>query len=460
MRRILLLLLPLSLLSFICSSGASDPTGREIIDGELIAMALPHDQLGPAYLRFETDSDNGLKSAEDRVASATDKTKRRADLQRAGFVRGYDQNFVSPDAIYGGSGGVLTAATTIDLYKDASGAAADWTEQLTKDFPNEVGKKDDKGVTLESLDTFDAPKIADDAAGLVLHVDTGSTGLKFHGTVVYFRRGRIIAGAMVARLDDKSAHDEAVALAKQLDKRILAVLNGDIKPQGTPTPRPTPKPLGNVSPTDALNTFRASYELSIQGQATFTLRSEGTYVAPDRYTCTVTGLVGGVTMGQDQIVGIGRRYWFNDGSGMREISSSSPVLVDDLPLCPSVPVFWLAYSDFSNFRGFPDRKELVSNTVARHFAVDEALHSAAALGLKMPFLEGVTINSFDIWIADQGNWPVALQMDFSGDARALSSSFHFPGEAPAGQARITIHVAITQPNDPHIDIQPPVAPRL
>ncbi len=251
-------------MAFSCKGGSSDPTGHEIIDGELVAMALPHEQLGSQYSAFVADSDNGLKSIEDRVASATDHVDERGDLQSAGFVKAYDQNYTSSDAVFGGSGGVFLAGTSVDMYGDAKGAQGDWTDQLN-DFPNEVGKTDDKGATITSYETFKTPKIADDVGGILLSVTAGQAvgGSKFHATTVFFRRGRIIAGAGIGRLDDKDVQREVVSLAQQLDKRILAVLHGDIKAQGTATPEPTPGPLGNVSPTEALNSFHALYEISI-----------------------------------------------------------------------------------------------------------------------------------------------------------------------------------------------------
>ncbi len=190
------------------------------------------------------------------------------------------------------------------------------------------------------------------------------------------------------------------------------------------------------------------------------MRSEGSYQAPNSFTCTISGLLGGATIRRDDFVLIGYRAWLNTGSGMKEVDYFAPTVKQDVAMCPSTAVFWTKFADFSSFRVFPDRSEVVGGIATKHFAVDDALHAAAALGISMPNFNGVTINSYDIWIAERGNWPVAMQMDFSGDTRALSSALGFSGEAPAGQGRVTLHFAITQPNDSHIDIQPPVPPSL
>ncbi len=461
MRRILLLLAPLAMLSFICSgSGTSDLSKRDLNDSELIAMALPREELGSAYSAFTADEDNGLQTLEDRVADATDEDDERADLQRAGFAKAYDQNYISQDAAFGGSEGVFLVGTSVDLYGDAAGALVDWNDQLTNDFPNEVGKADADGATITSYDAYETPNIADEAAGRVLHIDTGedSGGLKFTATIAYFRRGRIVAGVGLGRLDDKNVQDEVVSIAQQLDKRIVGVLKGKIRPRGEPTVEPTPGPLGSHSPTEALNSFRVTYETSIEGDTSFTLRSEGSFQFPDRFTCSISGLVGGVTMGKDDLVIIGNRAWLDTGNGMNEVDQFDPAVMEDVGICPASAVFWTNFADFSDFRAFPGRGEVVGGTVAKHYAVDESLQAASALGISVPDFTGVKINAFDIWIAEQGNWPVALQMDFSGDTRALSQALGFEGETSGGQGRFTLHVAIITPNDPNINIEPPAPP--
>jgi hypothetical protein len=459
-RRLVLLLAPLAALAFVCGgSGTADLTDRDISDNELITMALPREELGENYGGFTPVEDNGLQTLDERVDGEIDEEDERADLERAGFVKAYDLNYTSTDALFGG-GDVFFAGSSVDLYGDAAGAQADWEDELTNDFPNEVGKPDEDGATITSYDTYDVPDIADDAAGAIFRIDLGEEAgdLEFTATGVFIRRGRIIAGVGLVRVDDEDVKDEAISLARKLDERIVGVLEGDISAHGEPTSEPTAGSLGTRSPTDALNSFRATFETSIEGETSFTIRSEGTFQFPDRFTCSVSGMLGGVTMGKDDLVVIGNRAWLDVGDGAHEVDQFDPTVMQDVEVCPATAVFWTNFADFTDFSGLPSTSEVVGGTVANHYAVDDALEAATALGIPMPDFAGVTINAFDVWIADQGNWPVAFQMDFSGDTLALSQALGFPGEAAGGQGRFTLRVAIITPNDPNIDIQSPADP--
>ena len=103
--------------------------------------------------------------------------------------------------------------------------AAQYLHKQLGDFERFKGKQDD-GTTLSAVSTFEVTGIGDEAEGLLGTSTLGKQ--KLHLTAVAFRRARIVAVAAVVRTDDDDAQNEARALAVKLDKRIQAVLAGDI----------------------------------------------------------------------------------------------------------------------------------------------------------------------------------------------------------------------------------------
>jgi hypothetical protein len=67
----------------------------------------------------------------------------------------------------------------------------------------------------------------------------------------------------------------------------------------------------------------------------------------------------------------------------------------------------------------------------------------------------MTITTLDIWLAEDGGWPVALNIDISLDAAAAEEAFGIPVGDASQQARITIRVDITDVNDGDIHVEPP-----
>jgi hypothetical protein len=67
----------------------------------------------------------------------------------------------------------------------------------------------------------------------------------------------------------------------------------------------------------------------------------------------------------------------------------------------------------------------------------------------------MTITTLDIWLAEDGGWPVALNIDISLDAAAAEEAFGMPVGDASQQARITIRVDITDVNDADIHVEPP-----
>jgi len=279
-------------------------------------------------------------------------------------------------------------------------------------------------------------------------------------------------------LDDQDVREEVTALAGKLDERIQAVLRGEVegeaatqpgpttKPKPTaedeptaesePTARPTSAASAGVSPSDVLDSFRYSAELAAEvGESGFTLNIEGDFEGPDRLRCVISGSLAGMDIGRDELVVIGEDAWLDSGEGFEATTADDSDVVDDLDLCPGSPVFWQDFDflkDPGSLQGEPDTKNGVDATL---YALGEAAEALESIGFLPPDLEGLTINTFDVWLAEDGGWPVALDMDMSADAAAAGDIFGLPSEDGAQEAHITMRVDITDINDEAVHVEEP-----
>ncbi len=451
-----LLVLPLSalllVLGFGCG-GESDPTDREITDAELVAMVLPQEELGSDYADFELDEDSGFGSNEDRIEDSWDEEDEAEDVERFGRTKGYRESYSSFAALLRGEGPCLIG-TSVALYEDADGAGGDLNDDV-EDRKKAVGTVDED-VTLEDAEEFEPDRVADEAAGLEMALSfADGDGTTMHGTVLGFRRGRLIGSVIIARFDEQDVREEAEELARKLDERIQAVLRGEIEPEGTPTPEPTLSPGAEVAPSSLLESFRFRSEMSVEVDGGFEIEAEGAFEAPHSLSCTLTGTFAALTF-REGLVLIGDDAWFDDGSGLEEADADDPDVVDALDLCPGSPVFWEDFdflSDTGGLQGLPETKNGVASL---RYPLGEAFEALGSVGFLPPEVSGVTVSRFDVWLAEDGGWPVALDVDMSADSQAFAEVFGLPLDGEAGQqARIRMLADITDANDPGISVETP-----
>ena len=233
-----LLLVPLFLAALAiiaCGGGKADLTAREITDEELSLMVLPLAELGSQYADFEFDEDeSGFQSNDDQIEDAFDEDDEAEDIERFGRLNGYADVYSSRAAAIDAEG-VFFIGTSVSLYENTDGASGDLKDEV-EDSRRQIGKTSDD-VTLEDAEEFEADGIGDESAGLVLTLSVlGDEKLTFYGTLVGFRRGRLIGSSIIASFDDENVREEAAVLARKLDERILAALRGEV----TLLPKPTP----------------------------------------------------------------------------------------------------------------------------------------------------------------------------------------------------------------------------
>ncbi len=288
-----------------------------------------------------------------------------------------------------------------------------------------------------------------------------SIGVEADGriTAVGVRRGRLLEFAFIFRFDDEDVREEAESLARKIDQRVVAVLNGDIEAGDTPTPiptatpEPTPLPGTENAPPTVLDSFRFSSTITADfGGNGFELSAEGAFEGRDRLSCTLNISIAGLEIVQ-RIIIVGEDGWLHEGRGFQTFASTDPEIVDDLDTCPGSPLFWedFDFSDLGAVRGEPETKNGVAS---RHISLDDLLGAAPAFGFSPEELAAVTVHAADVWVARDGGWPLSLHMDFEAPPDFFGGDFPFQLR-PGRTVRATLTVNITDVNDPSISVEPP-----
>ena len=232
-----------------------DETARDISDEDLALMVLPLEEFGPEYADLGLDrEESGPQSRSDRLEGACDAeeaARAAEDMDSLGWERGYDQGYSSTQLLFEGDRGELfVVGSSIDLYADSRGAAGAFDALVAKARRNEEAGEYNCRVAFVEVDgIFDVPGIAHEAVLGVERLTNPERGISIVLTTAVFRRGRIVVGAVIARPDDRDVQDDVIELARELDRRILAVLRGTLPPASTvatPTLEVTVRPCLRV----------------------------------------------------------------------------------------------------------------------------------------------------------------------------------------------------------------------
>ena len=207
-----------------CSGG--DGGLEEVEPSELAIMVLPPEELGASADGLEPDGElSGASDDADAASASVDPADGPADIARTGRRAGYDLHYVDLDL---GSlrrrSGVVEAASGVELFGTEEQAAA-YRREVIGDYRRFVGREISPGVTLARAE----PEEVDvgDEASLVRSTLSGD-GFAVHSTAVDFRLGTVVGTVLLSRADTTDVGDEAVDLARALERRIRAAAAGEL----------------------------------------------------------------------------------------------------------------------------------------------------------------------------------------------------------------------------------------
>ncbi len=224
-------------------------------------------------------------------------------------------------------------------------------------------------------------------------------------------------------------------------------------PVATPTVSPTAAATVSAAvwPPDALSSFhyRAKTSLPTGLGSDFVITSEGDFEAPNRLTCVIGTDVFRQAVTFAELVVTGNDAWMkaDDTWTVVQGGASDPSVVENLKQCPGSPLFWEAVKVPNDLSGVQGQVETVNGVQAVRLSLENLVTGLPILGVGVPGLEGVTIYNFDMWLARDGGWVVAMEYDIG-----------LPSESSGGggeEMRIRMRVDVTRPNDPLIKVEPP-----
>jgi len=450
---------------------------------DLAAMALSLDDL-PDGVSIDHE---GYVEDEDTVAS---------------YEREFDLGLVSI-----GSSRLMSLESEVDLYENAAEASSALTGfefiatsesagDLLAPVISEAAGFEVTNVRLEPVPTVG---LEHDSVGFRVSFDMALGRYEMIG--IFIRVDRAVGSVSLMGLAGKVDSTDAVPLAEAMAARMASAMaeEGPPAPAATPTLTiswlehiPTPPPFGAPSapasqfPAD-ITSYRYTMETSMEAPElmeelmqelegateeeeglggalvqlfggflmAFTQGAtvEGAYVAPDRSWDKMT--LGGKPFAE--VIQIGDRSWFRMGemdwteSGA-ELPSQEEGVTSQISVTVSSPTELLCEGSpvelMSTVPGLRTEKETINGIKAVHYHIDEAdLRLLAALfgegegAEEMP--ESAT-GTMDVWLAEDGNWPVRVEGEVSyTDEEGRSITFD-------------VCMEIKDINDPDIEIEPPI----
>jgi hypothetical protein len=166
-----------------------------------------------------TSLGDAARSNEESASQYPDSEQWLKDYEEWGRTGGHYAEFQVGDS----AAPSLGLQTEVEGYSSADGAGSAWSAVrefiLSEDMQDTLK---DAGVTEAAIEEVSAEKVGEESVALRMAVDSqGVTGESF---VILFRRGGILALAIVGGGEGSATVADAVAVAKQLDTRIQDVL--------------------------------------------------------------------------------------------------------------------------------------------------------------------------------------------------------------------------------------------
>ena len=226
-----------------------------------------------------------------------------------------------------------------------------------------------------------------------------------------------------------------------------------------PSPTQTPR-RGSALP---LERFHYVASLTVQPQGTesegerIVVSTEGDFESPNRHAFTYTIRRGENSVSRSMVL-IARQVWFRQGNEpWSNTRRSDPRVIDLLAsaFSPARPGF-LGGEEYQQVREsvqrLPSKQDPVNDVAANHYRVTSAGSEFFVVFVADdPLLRDVQDLTWDLWLAEQGGWPVRLRA--SG---TVTSNLKVLGDLDVqAPASWELRIDISRPNDPKLAVRAP-----
>ncbi len=178
---------------------------------------------------------------------------------------------------------------------------------------------------------------------------------------------------------------------------------------------------------------------AFEGTFAFDLNVEGAFVAPDREQVKVTGSMFGLEL-EEETIRIGDRTWVHTDGGW--VEGEAEFTTEDFS-----PASFAEAFNAEDLRILKPSKETINGIRSLRYKISKANIEKIA-GFAGLFGEGAGLEDLpenfdiDLWLAEDGGWPVRLVMSASGDFDGVEGS-------------LDLSMDVTDVNDESIEIEPP-----
>jgi hypothetical protein len=229
-------------LTALAVAGCGGQSQKDVTDAQLALMPLTKAAYGPAVAPLTIDSSSGVSDNADAARVDLDPTVTGGTLAQLGRITGYALDFSNVRAFTSRTG-LVDAASGVDLFEDADGAARYAAKQLAE--PRQLERRAANGVTFRNVSSFRIQLESGTAEAVSGEIRLG--GLSFWMTFSVFRRDKLVAEVALTRADG-FGDDRAriVPLTRALDARIGGVLDGSVHGKPVSLPPSTRQELGGL----------------------------------------------------------------------------------------------------------------------------------------------------------------------------------------------------------------------
>lgn len=208
-------------------SSSREPAPKQAVTREqLAAMVLPKDELGATAQGLAAHAGSGATPNARFASMSIDPDDTASSLGAVGRVLGHDTTYVHPRlSSLTVRKGVMTVSSGVELLQD-NVYAAQYLHARLNEYERLKGPVR-PGLKLRNVAPFDVAGIGEEGGGIRAAVLIPGL-IRGHETSVVFRRGRVVGYVTVMRAEKGDGSQEAMKLAVALDRRIQAVLSGEI----------------------------------------------------------------------------------------------------------------------------------------------------------------------------------------------------------------------------------------